>query len=100
MKPDDDEREIEIIPPGKSGRRTEAEWIYVSFDDRAKAFAKLPLYKRILLGAAWLASLAVLLTIAFLILASAVLIWIPLLLAAIVIGAIVMFLRGAFRQRL
>lgn len=100
MKSENNERDIEIIPPKKSDSRTEAEWIYISFDERAKAFAKMPLYKRILLGASWLASLALVLTIIFLIIASAVLIWIPLLLAAIIIGAIVMFLRGTFRTRI
>jgi hypothetical protein len=59
----------------------------------------LPLHKRILLGATWLASALVLGVIVFLIVASAVLIWIPLLLAAVLITGLVIFFRTKFRRR-
>lgn len=93
-----DDNDIEIIPPGEQQRRGRDEWVYVSFEDNAKAFRELPLHKRILMGAAWLGGLLVIATILFLIVASAVLIWIPLLLAVTIITAVVVFFRGKFRR--
>lgn len=97
MSSDKDQKDIEIIPPGQS-RRRENEWIYISLDDTAKSFRDLPLHKRIMLGAAWLAGALLFAFIVFLIVASAVLIWIPLLLAAALITAIVLFFRTRFRR--
>lgn len=94
---DDRERDIEIIPPGNP--RGREEWIYVSFGDGAKTFSELPLRQRILLGAAWLAGIVLIGVILFLILASAILIWIPLLLAIAVISAVVVFFRTKFRRK-
>jgi hypothetical protein len=99
MSSDKDDKDIEIIPPGQSRQRGREEWVYVSFEDGAKAFRDLPLHKRILLGASWLAGIVLIGVILFLIVASAVLIWIPLLLATAVITAAVLFLRARFRQR-
>lgn len=99
MPSDKDDRDIEIIPPGNSRQRGREEWIYVSFEDGAKAFRDLPLHKRILIGAAWLAGILVLGLIVFLIVASAVLIWIPLLLAGALITALVLFFRSRFQRR-
>ncbi|MBY0530960.1 MAG: hypothetical protein K2P86_03210 [Xanthobacteraceae bacterium] len=99
MPSDNDKKDIEIIPPDRPRRERQAEWIYISFGDGAKAFNELPLHKRILLGASWLAGLIVVGIILFLIVASAVLIWIPLLLAAAVITGLVMFFRTKFRRR-
>jgi hypothetical protein len=97
MSSDKDQKDIEIIPPGQS-RRRDGEWIYISLDDTAKSFRELPLHKRIMLGAAWLAGALLFAFIVFLIVASAVLIWIPLLLAAALITAIVLFFRTRFRR--
>lgn len=94
-----DEKDIEIIPPGAKPRRDREDWVYVSFGDGAKDFRDLPLHKRILIGATWLAGIAVFGLIVFLIVASAVLIWIPLLLAAAVVTALVVFFRSRFQRR-
>jgi hypothetical protein len=99
MSPDKDDRDIEIIPPGQSRQGGREEWVYVSFEGGAKAFRNLPLHKRILLGASWLAGIGLIGVILFLIVASAVLIWIPLLLATAVITAVVLFFRSRFRRR-
>lgn len=97
---DKDPRDIEIIPPDSADRRQrDAEWIYISLDGDRKAFSELPLHKRILLGATWLAGLLVLGLIVFLIVASAVLIWIPLLLAAGLVTASYIFFRTRFMRR-
>ena len=99
MPQDKDQKDIEIIPPEEARRRDRnPEWIYVSFDG-ANPFRDLPLHKRILLGAAWLAGVVVIGVIIFLVIASAVLIWIPLLLAIGVITALVVFFRTKFRRR-
>lgn len=95
----DKDKDIEIIPPGASQRRGGEEWIYISLDDSARAFKALPLHKRILLGLSWFAGLVVLGVILFLIVASAVLIWIPLLIAiALVTAAVVFFRTRLFRR--
>jgi hypothetical protein len=99
MSADKNDRDIEIIPPGEQRRGDRDEWVYVSFGDGAKAFRDLPLHKRLLLGAAWLGGLLVFATIIFLIVASAVLIWIPLLLAMAIVTAVIVFLRAKFRRR-
>jgi hypothetical protein len=100
MASNNDPKDIEIIPPDEARRREKnPEWVYISFDSAANPFRTLPLHKRILLGAAWLASLLAVGVIVFLIVASAVLIWIPLLLAAGVITALVVFFRTKFRRR-
>jgi hypothetical protein len=98
MPRDDSDKDIEIIPPGQSRHHGDSEFIYVSFGSGAKAFRDLPLHKRILLGATWLGGLVLIGAILFLIVASAVLIWIPLLLATAVITALVVFLRAKFRR--
>jgi hypothetical protein len=98
MPSEKDDRDIEIIPPGEQQRRGRDEWVYVSFEDGAKAFRDLPLHKRILMGAAWLGGLLVIATILFLIVASAVLIWIPLLIAIAIVTTVVVFLRTKFRR--
>lgn len=98
MSKDRDDRDIEIIPPDPHRRREDAEWIFISFEDRAKAFRELPLYRRVLLSAAWLGGVILLGTVVFLIVASAVLIWIPLLLAAALVTAVIVFLRSKFRR--
>lgn len=100
MPTNKDERDIEIIPPDAPGSRSrDPEWIYVSFDGSAKAFKDLPLHKRILLWAMSIAGAVVLGVIVFLIVASAVLIWIPLMLAVAVIVGVVVFFRTKFRRR-
>ena len=100
MPQDKDQKDIEIIPLEEARRRDRnPEWIYVSFDGAANPFRDLPLHKRILLGAAWLAGVVVIGVIIFLVIASAVLIWIPLLLAIGVITALVVFFRTKFRRR-
>ncbi len=99
MPSDNDKKDIEIIPPGEEPRRGKHSGrIYISFDT-AEAFKNLPLHKRILLGASWLAGAIVLAAIVFLVIASAVLIWIPLLLATILIGGLVLFFRTKFWRR-
>jgi hypothetical protein len=99
MPADKHDKDIEIIPPGQSQRRGGDEWIHISLENGAKAFRDLPLHKRLLLGAAWLGGLLVFATIIFLIIASAVLIWIPLLLATAIVTAMIVFLRARFRRR-
>jgi hypothetical protein len=100
MPSDDKERDIEIIPPGDKRRRDDnSEWVSISFDGRANPFKDLPLHKRILLAAAWLAGVIVLGAIVFLIIASVVLIWIPLLIAMIVIVGLFLFFRMKFGRR-
>jgi hypothetical protein len=99
MSSDKDDRDIEIIPPGQSRERGREEWIHVSFGDGAKSFRDLPLRQRILLGAAWLVGIVVIGVILFLILASAILIWIPLLLATAAITALVLFFRAKFGRK-
>ena len=99
MPPEKDERDIEIIPPGAQRKRGDPEWIHVSFEDGAKAFGQLPLHKRILLGATWLAGIVIAIALIGLIVASAVLIWIPLLLATAAIAAVVVMFRTRFRRR-
>lgn len=99
MPSERDDKDIEIIPPDGSRRDSRTEWGYVSFDDTAKTFKDLPLHKRLLVGAVWLAGVVVLGVIIFLIVASAVLIWIPLLLAIAVITGLVMFFRTKLRRR-
>jgi hypothetical protein len=94
-----DEKDIEIIPPGAKPRRDREDWVYVSFGDDAKDFRDLPLHKRIMIGATWLAGIAVFGLIVFLIVASAVLIWIPLFLAVAVVTALIVFFRSRFRRR-
>ncbi len=94
-----DDKDIEIIPPERSQRDGRTEWVYVSLDDRAKAFKDLPLHKRLLLGAIWLAGAVLIGVIVFLVVASAVLIWIPLLLAIAVITGLVMFFRTKLGRR-
>ncbi len=96
MPTDKNDRDIEIIPPDRSGSRQESEWVFVTFEDRARAYRELPLYKRILYAAASIGGLVALGVILFLILASAVLIWIPLMIATALIAAAVMFLRTKF----
>lgn len=96
---DKNDKDIEIIPPDRSGRRGDEQWIHVSVGDGAKAFNDLPLHKRILLGAASLAGAVVFGLTVFLIIASAVLIWIPLLLATILIAGIFLFFRAKLRRR-
>ena len=87
--PSDKDRDIEIIPPGEQRRRNnEPEWISISFGGNANPFKDLPLHKRILLAASGLVGAIVLATIVFLVIASAVLIWIPLLLATIINGKV------------
>jgi hypothetical protein len=99
MPADKDDRDIEIIPPDRSRSQDRNEWVRISLGHNAKAFSDLPLHKRILLGASWLAGLILFAVIVFLILASAVLIWIPLLLAAAVIASVVFLVRTRFRRR-
>ncbi len=100
MTPGKDQKDIEIIPPDEARRRDRGpEWIHVSFDGTANPFRDLPLHKRILIGAAWLAGLLVFGFIVFLIIASAVLIWIPLLLAIAAITAFVVFVRTRFARK-
>jgi fatty acid desaturase len=99
MPPEKDDKDIEIIPPDRTRRNGDAEWISISFDDSARAFRELPLHKRILLGASWLAGILIFAAIVFLIIASAVLIWIPLLLAAIFIVSLFVFFRTKFGRR-
>lgn len=100
MPSDKNDKDIEIIPPDEAHRRDRnPEWIYVTFDRSANPFKNLPLHKRILLGAAWLAGLIVFGVIVFLIVASAILIWIPLLLAIAAITALVVFFRAKLRRR-
>jgi hypothetical protein len=95
----DKDKDIEIIPPGDQRRRgNDPEWISISFGGSANPFKDLPLHKRILLAASWLAGAIVLAAIVFLVIASAVLIWIPLLLATILIGGLVLFFRTKFRR--
>ncbi len=96
MSTDKNDRDIEIIPPDRSGSRQESEWVFVTFEDRARAYRELPLYKRILFAAASIGGLIALGVILFLILASAVLIWIPLMIATALIAAAVMFFRTKF----
>jgi hypothetical protein len=99
MPAEKNDRDIEIIPPNRTRSQDRTEWVHISFGDSAKAFSDLPLHKRILLGASWLAGLFVFAVIVFLILASAVLIWIPLLLATAVIASIIFLFRTKFRRR-
>lgn len=99
MPSERDDKDIEIIPPDGSRRDGRTDWVYVSLDDTAKTFNDLPLHKRLLVGAAWLAGVVVLGVILFLIVASAVLVWIPLLLAIAVITGFVMFFRTKLRGR-
>lgn len=100
MPSDDNRRDIEIIPPGEKRRRdNDTEWVFISFESGAKAFQELPLHKRILFAAGWLAGVIVLGLIVFLIIASAVLIWIPLLLATILIVSLIVFFRTKFGRR-
>jgi hypothetical protein len=100
MPSNDDKRDIEIIPPdGKRRRDNDPEWISISFGGTANPFKDLPLHKRILLAAGWLAGAIVLGVIVFLIIASAVLIWIPLLLAIALIVSLFVFFRTKFRRR-
>jgi hypothetical protein len=97
--PSDKDRDIEIIPPGdKSRRDNDPEWVSISFGS-TNPFKDLPLHKRVLLAASWLAGAIVLGLIIFLIIASAVLIWIPLLLATILIATLIVFFRTKFRRR-
>jgi hypothetical protein len=99
MPTDDNQRDIEIIPPGDGRRQdNDAEWVAISFESGARAFKKLPLHKRILVATGWLAGVIALGLIVFLIIASAVLIWIPLLLATILIASLfVLFRRSSLR---
>lgn len=100
MPSDKNEKDIEIIPPGEKPRRgNDPEWISISFGSNTNPFKDLPLHKRILLAASWLAGAIVLGFIVFLVIASAVLIWIPLLLATILIGGLILFFRTKFRRR-
>ena len=100
MPSNDDKRDIEIIPPdGRRPRDNEPEWISISFGGTANPFKDLPLHKRILLAAGWLAGAIIFGAIVFLIIASAVLIWIPLLLAIILVASLVVFFRTKFRRR-
>lgn len=100
MPEDKDRNDIEIIPPdGTSRQQRDAEWIYVSFDGNRTSFSNLPLHKRILLGVTWLAGLLIFGFVIFLIVASAVLIWIPLLLAIGLITAGYIFFRTRFTRR-
>lgn len=94
-----DDRDIEIIPPDQSRQRGDREWARISFENSAEAFRKLPLHKRILLGAAWLIGILITVTLIFLVVASAVLIWIPLLLTVALIAAVVVFFRKKFWQQ-
>jgi fatty acid desaturase len=99
MPSDNDKKDIEIIPPdGKRRREQDSEWVSISFDGSANPFKELPLHKRILLAAAWLAGAIILGAIVFLIIASAVLIWIPLLLATILIASLIVLFRRQFRR--
>ncbi|MBX3513816.1 MAG: hypothetical protein KF826_09045 [Xanthobacteraceae bacterium] len=100
MPSDRDEKDIEIIPPDatRSGKR-DPEWVYISVNGSAYSFKDLPLHKRIMLIAAWLGGLLVAGFMIFLVVASAVLIWIPLLLAIAAITAFVLFFRTKFRRR-
>lgn len=100
MPSDKDQRDIEIIPPDEARRRDrDTAWIHVSFDGSTKSFKDLPFHKRVLLAATWLAGLIVFGFIVFLVIASAVLIWIPLLLATILIVSLVVFFRTKFLRR-
>lgn len=99
MSSDKNDRDIEIIPPGQSPKDGREDWTYVTFEGSAKAFRDLPLHKRIMLGAAWLAGILLFCTIVFLIVASAVLIWIPLLLATAIITGLIVFIRAKLRRR-
>lgn len=96
MSADKNERDIEIIPPDRSERRGDPEWIFVSFEDQARAYRELPFYKRVLFALASIGGVITLGVILFLIVASAVLIWIPLMLATALVVAAVVFFRAKF----
>lgn len=93
MSTDNKDDKIEIIPRDPSRRRERGEeWVYISFEDSANAFKALPLHKRIFYAMASLLGLLLIGAIVFLIFASVVLIWIPLLIATIfVVGGIAYF---------
>jgi hypothetical protein len=100
MPSENDKKDIEIIPPDSPRRRGPNEGrIYISIDGEARSFNELPLHKRILLGTAGIAGALILGTLVFLIIASAVLIWIPLLAAAAIVSAIVLYVRSRFLRR-
>jgi fatty acid desaturase len=99
MPSDKDQKDIEIIPPERLRQNGEPEWVHITFGGSAKAFSDLPLHKRIMLVATWLAGAIVFALIIFLIVASAVLIWIPLLIAAILVTTLVVFFRAKFLRR-
>jgi uncharacterized YccA/Bax inhibitor family protein len=100
MPSDNDKQDIEIIPPDEARRRDrDADWTYISFDASANPFRDMPLHKRILVGAIWLAALVAVALVVFLIVASDVLIWIPLLIAGGIITALVLFFRRHFTRR-
>lgn len=98
MPAERDDRDIEIIPPERPGSRRESEWVFISFGDGAKAYRELPLYKRVLFAAASLVGLVAIAAIVFLVVASAVLVWIPLMLATALIVGTIVFLRTQFRR--
>lgn len=100
MPSDKNDKDIEIIPPDGARRdRRDPEWVYISANGSSYSFKDLPLHKRIMLAAAWLGGLLVIGFVIFLIVASAVLIWIPLLLAIAAITAFVLFFRAKFYRR-
>lgn len=94
------DKDIEIIPPDGTRRgRRNPEWVYISVNGGKYSFKDLPLHKRIMLAAAWLGGLLVFGFLIFLVVASAVLVWIPLLLAIAVIAAFTLFFRTKFYRR-
>lgn len=100
MATEPDDRDIEIIPPDRSGSRGQKpEWIYIDATGDAKSFSDIPFHKKLLLGAATLAGLVLAFTIVFLVVASAVFIWIPLLLAIGLLAAGYAFFRRRVLRR-
>lgn len=94
-----DDKDIEIIPPDRSQRDGQPEWIRISVEDGRKAFKSLPLHKRILLIASWIAGLIAVAVVVFLIAASVILIWIPLLIAIVLMVGVYVFFRTRLMRR-
>src|SRR5690349_19936685 len=95
-----DKQDIEIIPPDEARRRDrDADWTYISFDATANPFRGMPLHQRYLVGAIWVAALVAVALVVFLIVASAVLISSPSLIAGGIITALSLSFRRHFTRR-
>ncbi len=97
---DNQKGDIEIIPPDRAGERhQQREWIHISFGPGSNVFQNLPWHKRALYALAGLAGALIFGTIVFLVLASTILIWIPLILAVGTVITVVALVRSRFLRR-